>query len=81
MAEGGGIGPRSSKGTPAYKAGPSSQLGRPPVGLFVVILITARSASPPKEIGTGLSVLAQPHDEAAQRWGRAINILSMFCFL
>jgi len=27
MAEGGGIGPRSSEGTPAYNAGSSDQLG------------------------------------------------------
>ena len=73
MAESGGIGPRSSKGTAAYKAAPAAK--QSPSGRAIKeCLITARSA-PAKEIGTGLYVVAQPHDEVSQRWGGAIYIL------
>lgn len=76
MAEGGGIGPRSTEGTRAYKARSSGQL----VTLRSGLIIGASSRSvprPAKDIGTGLRVFARPHDEVQRRWGRAMRILSM----
>jgi len=76
MAESGGLQPRSSKGTPAYKAGSSSPASSLSGVGYVRCLITARSV-PAKEIGTGLCVFAQAHDEVLRRWGRAIHILGI----
>jgi hypothetical protein len=68
MAEGGGIGPRSSKGTAAYKAAPSSQL---------VALRSGKTDThhgpcqcfPHKNPGRGLRVIAQLHGDAVMEKG------------
>jgi len=61
MAEDGTFQPLA-RGNSSYKAGSSGPASRPSVLGNVGCLITARSA-PAKEIGTGLCVFAQPHDE------------------